>query len=76
MSIQSFIQNRSKKRIEDAEAQKRVEELFEKFLLETKPLTPKASKQPEAALYRHAWKRAIALSFLFDTTPNPDVATS
>ena len=42
------------------------EELFENFLVETKPLTPKAPKHEEAALYRHAWKRAVALSYLFD----------
>jgi len=41
-------------------------------LLETKPLTPKASKHPEAALYRHAWKRAAVLSFLFEKTSNLD----
>src|SRR3990167_9000365 len=66
MSIKSFIENWKKRRLERAEARKRLEELFVIFLLETKPMTPKASKHPEAALYRHAWKRAIALSFLFD----------
>ena len=72
MSIKSFIDNWKKKRLERAEAQKRLEELFDKFLLETKPLTPKASKHPEAALYRHAWKRAVAISFLFDKTSNQE----
>ena len=70
--IKSFIENWKKKRLERAEARKRLEELFDKFLLETKPLTPKASKHPEAALYRHAWKRAVAISFLFDKTSNQE----
>jgi len=52
MGIKSFIENWKRKRAERAEARKRIEELFEKFLLETKPLTPKASKHPEAALYK------------------------
>src|SRR3989338_8437873 len=60
MGIKSFIENWKKGRLERAEARKRLEELFETFLLDTKPLTPKASKHPGAALYRHAWKRAIA----------------
>ena len=72
MSIKSFIENWKKRRLERAEARKRLEELFEKFLLETKPMTPKASKHPEAALYRHAWKRAVAISFLFDKTSNQE----
>lgn len=70
MSIKSFLENWKRKRAERVEARKRVEALFEKFLLETKPLTPKASKHPEAALYRHAWKRAVALSYLFEKTSN------
>ncbi|KKW06721.1 MAG: hypothetical protein UY78_C0050G0004 [Parcubacteria group bacterium GW2011_GWA1_53_13] len=72
MGIKSFIENWKKGRLERAEARKRLEELFETFLLDTKPLTPKASKHPGAALYRHAWKRAIALSFLFDKTSNQE----
>lgn len=72
MSIKSFFENWKRKRAERAETRKRVEALFEKFLLETKPLTPKASKHPEAALYRHAWKRAVALSYLFEKTSNSE----
>jgi len=72
MSIKSFIENLKRKQAERTEARKRIEELFEKFLLETKPLTPKASKHPEAALYRHAWKRAVALSYLFEKTSNSE----
>ncbi|MBI4929499.1 MAG: hypothetical protein HY841_01965 [Bacteroidetes bacterium] len=72
MSIKSFIENWKRKRAERAEERKRIEALFDKFLLETKPLTPKASKHPEAALYRHAWKRAVALSYLFEKTSNSE----
>lgn len=72
MNIKSFFENWKRKRAERAEVRKHVEALFEKFLLETKPLTPKASKHPEAALYRHAWKRAIAISYLFEKTSNSE----
>jgi len=72
MGIRSFIEKWKHGRLERAEARKRLEELFERFLLETRPLTPKASKHPEAALYRHAWKRAVAISFLFDKTSNQE----
>lgn len=69
---QSFIKNWKKKRLERGQEQKRLNELFEQFLLETKPLTPKASKHPEAALLRHAWKRAIIRSFLFKDTSDSE----
>lgn len=72
MGIKSFIENWKKRRLERAEARKRLEGLFEQFLLETRPLTPKAPKNQEAALYRHAWKRAVAISFLFDKTSNQE----
>ncbi len=72
MGIKSIIESWKKRRLERAEARKRLDELFEQFLLETKPLTPRASKHQEAALYRHAWKRAVALSFLFDKTSNSE----
>lgn len=34
---------------------------FAAFIEETRPLAPRAEKYPEAALYRHAWKRAVVL---------------
>lgn len=70
--FKAFIEKWKIKRAERAEERKRVEELFDKFLLETEPLTPKASKHPEAALYRHAWKRAVALSFIFEKASDSD----
>lgn len=66
MGIKSFIKNWKIGREERAEKQRRLNELFENFLTETKPLTPKASKHAEAALYRHAWKRSVVISLLFD----------
>ena len=72
MSIKSFIHNWKIKRAERAEKQRKLNELFENFLTETKPLTPKASKHSEAALYRHAWKRSVVLSLLFEESRNPE----
>lgn len=72
MGIKNLIDNWKKKRAERAEEQKRISGLFESFLIETKPLTPKATKHPEAALYRHAWKRAVALILLLKDSDNSD----
>jgi hypothetical protein len=48
-------------------AAKRAELLrnFELFLRETEPFVPQASKHPKAAMYRHAWKRAAVLGFIY-----------
>ena len=70
--LKTLIENWKRRRAERAEARKRLEGLFEQFLLETKPLTPRAPKNQEAALYRHAWKRAVAISFLFDKASNKE----
>lgn len=72
MSIKSFIHNWKSRRIEHAEKLRKINELFDGFLTETKPLTPKAPKHHEAALYRHAWKRAVVLSLLFEESKNPE----
>ncbi|MBI2640199.1 MAG: GIY-YIG nuclease family protein [Candidatus Sungbacteria bacterium] len=72
MGIRTFIDNWKKKRAERAIERKRLNDLFEKFLIETRPLTPKASKYPEAALLRHAWKRAAILAYLFKDIPNSE----
>lgn len=72
MGLKSFIDNWKKKRAERVIEQKRLNDLFEKFLIETQPLTPKASKHPEAALLRHTWKRAAILSYLFKDIPNSE----
>lgn len=72
MSIKSFIHDWKARRIERAEKQRKINELFDGFLTETKPLTPKAPKHFEAALYRHAWKRAVVLSLMFEESKNPE----
>ena len=59
--IQSW---REQKEIEDAE-RRRVESLFLAFVGETRPLAPKAKRHQEAAVFRHAWKRAAVLEILF-----------
>jgi hypothetical protein len=48
----------------------RIGGLFQAFLEETKPLVPRvAPKHPEAALLRHAWKRAGVLGILHTGHP-------
>ena len=51
-------------RAEAAAKRAHLQSLFESFLLETQPLVPRAPKHREAALYRHAWKRAAVLEVL------------
>lgn len=68
----TFIENWKKKRLERKQEQQRLANLFVQFLAETRPLTPKASKFKEAALYRHAWKRAAILALLFKDIPNSE----
>ena len=72
MFLNDLIENRKNKRAEKRAEEARVNALFEEFLEETKPHTPRATKHPQAALYRHAWKRAVILSFLFKDIPNSD----
>lgn len=72
MGIKSFINNWKIKRAERVEMQRRLNELFELFLNETRPLTPKAPKNAEAALYRHAWKRAVVISLIFDESKDSE----
>lgn len=72
MGIKSLIDNWKKKRAERAEEQRQLNNLFENFLVETKPLTPKAPKHFGAALYRHAWKRSVVLSLLFKNSRNAE----
>lgn len=72
MGLRNLINNWKKKRAERAIERERINYLFEQFLIETRPLTPKASKYPEAALLRHAWKRAAILSYLFRDIPDSE----
>ena len=73
-SIKQFIAKRQEK----AEAQRRrnakLEREFEVFIEETKPLVPHAPKNPEAALYRHAWRRAEVLRQLLEDAPSDEAA--
>lgn len=41
------------------------ERTVKEFVADTRPFVPVAAKYPEAALYRHAWKRAVALQEIY-----------
>jgi hypothetical protein len=45
--------------------------IFNSFLLETKPLVSPGSRHPEAALYRHAWRRAAILGIIYQQRSDP-----
>lgn len=59
-----FFKRWQETRREAAAEKARVERLFDSFVEETRPLTPRARKHREAAVYRHAWKRAVVLELL------------
>ena len=56
--IKKIINNWKKEREATKERKARIKAMFEEFVAETIPLVPKAPKYPEAALFRHVWKRA------------------
>lgn len=60
-----FIQAWRERRAEAEAEHRQLERLFLEFVEETRPLAPKAKKHSEAALYRHAWKRAVVLEVMY-----------
>jgi hypothetical protein len=62
-----FINNWIKKKAVEKEKRKKIEALFEDFVEDTRPLVTKAHKYPEAALYRHVWKRACVCQKIYQT---------
>lgn len=63
--ILNAIKKAQKRRSAKKAEKKLLNHLFDRFAKETLPLVPKAPKNPEAALYRHCWKRAIVLHEIF-----------
>ena len=60
-----FLKHWREARAQAAAKRAELESRFNAFLRETQPLVPRGSKHPTAALYRHAWKRASVLGFLY-----------
>ena len=63
--IKQIISNWKKERAARKERKARIEAMFEDFVSETRPLVPKAPKNPEAALFRHVWKRACVHQYIY-----------
>jgi predicted GIY-YIG superfamily endonuclease len=59
--IADFIKDWKRRRATEAAAKRQMVTSYADFIKETRPLAPQAEKHPEAALYRHAWKRAVVL---------------
>ncbi len=59
----------------EAAERSRVESLFLGFVGETRPLAPKAKKHQEAAVFRHAWKRAAVLEILYQRQEDDESAS-
>jgi len=53
------------RRLAEKAENQRLLQLFEKFIEETRPFVPKSPKNPDAALFRLCWKRAIVLKDIF-----------
>jgi len=63
--ILDFFKRRREAKAQETALCAKYENAFEEFLQETHPLVPpKATKHKDAALYRHAWKRACVLEIL------------
>ncbi len=68
--IKGWLERRAKA----ASQRKELMQKFESFLEETAPLVPRENKHPKAALYRHAWRRATVLNFLYKERSNQHLA--
>lgn len=73
--FRKYFEERKKKKAEEAEAERRLKELFDAFVEETKPYTPHAAKHPKAALFRMAWKRSVALARIYDVEGDEEKAS-
>lgn len=60
-----FIRRWRERREEAAIERANFERTVQEFIADTRPSVPVAAKYPEAALYRHAWKRAVALQEIY-----------
>ncbi|MBN1805106.1 MAG: GIY-YIG nuclease family protein [Sedimentisphaerales bacterium] len=61
---------REKRKRECEERKTRLEAMFKDFVNDTRPLVPNASKYPEAALFRHVWKRACVYEHIYKEIHN------
>jgi hypothetical protein len=64
--IVGFFKRWRDSRAEAAAKRALLEVQFDTFLRETEPFVPQGSNHPRAALYRHAWKRAAVLGFIYE----------
>ena len=63
--MREFIRRWRERREQAAAERANFERAVDEFVADTKPFVPVTLKYPEAALYRHAWKRAVALQEIY-----------
>ena len=68
--ITKAIKKAKEKRLAEKAEKQRILQLFEKFVIETKPFVPKSPQNPKAALFRLCWKRAIVLQDIYEKQNN------
>ena len=73
--VLDFIRRWRERREEAAIERGNFERTVEEFIADTRPFAPVAAKYPEAALYRHAWKRAVALQEIYQERSDASRAT-
>lgn len=74
--LTGFLDKWKEHRHERAAEKAWLEEQFQIFLKKTQPLVPSAPKYPQAALYRHAWKRATILELIYKRMENLKLAAT
>ena len=68
--ITRAIKKSKEKRLARKAEEQRLKQLFENFAEETRPFVSKAPNNPEAALFRLCWKRAIVLQDIYEGQEN------
>ena len=74
--LREYFDRWKKERAKRAAKKEWLEEQFQKFRRQTEPLVPSAPKHPDAALFRHMWKRAKVLEMMHQDAGDPKLATT
>lgn len=74
--LRKYFDRWNEKRAKRAAKRQWLEEQFQQFRRQTEPLVPSAPKHPDAALFRHMWKRAKVLEIMHQDAGNPKLAAT
>lgn len=74
--LREYFERRREQRAKHAAKKEWIEEQFQKFRRQTEPLVLSAPKHPDAALFRHMWKRATVLEMMHKQVENTKLAAT